>query len=123
LHLDKVKGNARSKTGDKGVITRFSRKPVKLRFMNAEVKSSIVDKRGNPFKKTWVVDGQVTSIDGEPELYKIYRVHEATTKKSKRNITLRKPPALPPSASGKRRSPSSRPQARDNQRLAKRSPR
>lgn len=83
LYLEQMRGNSRTNVGDRGVIERFSAKPVKLFFMSPAVKAEIVDKRRNPFRTTYIVDGEVSTARGQPALYKIYEVHEAITDKSK----------------------------------------
>lgn len=74
LQLHQMKGDIRAKTGDRGVIEKFSSKPVKLHFMTPEVKAAIVDQQDNPFRMAYVVDGEVGTIGGEPTLYKIYEI-------------------------------------------------
>ncbi|UWU86163.1 hypothetical protein N2605_06845 [Bradyrhizobium yuanmingense] len=80
LQLYQMKGDAKAKTGDRGVIEKFSKRPIKLRFMSPEVKAAIVDQQDNPFKMAYIVDGEMSTIRGEPALYKIYEVHDATEK-------------------------------------------
>jgi len=77
LRLHQMKGDITAKTGDRGIIEKFSRKPVKLHFMSPESKAAILDQQDNPFKMAYVVDGEVGTIDGVPSLYKIYEVHGA----------------------------------------------
>jgi hypothetical protein len=77
LKLHQMKNDPNSKTGDRGIIEKFSKKPVKLHFMNPSVKGAIVDQPENPFKMVYVVDGEVSTVDGQPGQYKIYNVHEA----------------------------------------------
>jgi hypothetical protein len=48
--------------------------------MNPQVKASIVDTSDNPFKMAYIVDGEVSTVKGEPALYKIFCVHEAIEK-------------------------------------------
>jgi hypothetical protein len=59
------------------MIERFYSKPVKLQFSTPEVKSEILDKPDNPFKMAYEVDGQVTTVEGKPTLYRITAVHDA----------------------------------------------
>src|SRR5262245_56411091 len=77
MYLQQMRGDAKSKAGDRGVIEKFSIKPVKLHFMTPEVKASVLDQHQNPFKMAYVIDGQVSTVKGEPALYKISTVHEA----------------------------------------------
>jgi hypothetical protein len=80
LQLHQMRGDAKAKQGDRGIIEKFSMKPVKLHFMTPEVKASILDKPDNPFKLAYLVDGEVSTIGGQPGLYKIYEVHDAIEK-------------------------------------------
>jgi hypothetical protein len=75
LYLHQVRDDPKSKAGDRGIIERFSPKPVKLHIMTAEAKAAILDEP-YPFKKAYVVDGQVSTVEGDPALYKIYIVHD-----------------------------------------------
>ena len=76
LYLEQMRGNSRSNVGDRGIIERYSPKPVKLYFMSPDVKAAIVDKPQNPFRTTYLVDGQVSTAKGDPALYKIFHVHD-----------------------------------------------
>ena len=58
-------------------IEKFSNRPVKLLFLTPEAKAAILDKPENPFKWAYVIDGEVSTVEGEPALYKIAAVHEA----------------------------------------------
>jgi hypothetical protein len=80
LQLHQMRGDIKAKTGDRGIIEKFSSKPVKLHFMTPEVKAAIVDQQDNPFRMAYVVDGEVGTIGGEPSLYKIQEVHDAIEK-------------------------------------------
>jgi hypothetical protein len=66
-----------SRRGDRGIIERFSTKPVRLEFMNDEAKQKVLDRDDNPFRLMFIVDGVVSTVDGKPALYKIYTVHDA----------------------------------------------
>jgi hypothetical protein len=75
-----MRGNIKAKTGDRGIIEKVSRRPVKFHFMTPEVKASIVDTPDNSFKMAYLVDGEIGKINGESGLYKIYEVHDAIDK-------------------------------------------
>lgn len=77
LYLEQMRGNRSSSVGDRGIIEKFSARPVKLHFMSEEVKAAILEKPQNPFLMDYVVDGVVSTARGQPALYKITRVHEA----------------------------------------------
>jgi hypothetical protein len=58
----RLKGLASSSArGDRGIIEKFSHKPVKLHFMSEEVKAAILEKSQNPFLMDYVVDGVVST--------------------------------------------------------------
>ncbi len=80
MYLQQIRGDLKSKVGDRGVIEKFSTKPVKLRFMTPDVKATILDKQENPFKMAYVVDGHMSTVDGKPALYKVTAVHDAFEK-------------------------------------------
>lgn len=75
LYLEQMRGDSRSRVGDRGIIEKYSSKPVKLHFMTPDVKAEIVDKPRNPFRVAYIVDGSVRTAKGEPALYKISGVH------------------------------------------------
>lgn len=77
LYLEQMRGNRSSSVGDRGIIEKFSTRPVKLHFMSEEVKAAILEKPQNPFLMNYVVDGVVSYARGQPGLYKITGVHEA----------------------------------------------
>jgi hypothetical protein len=97
LYLQQMRGDPNSKVGDRGVIERFSTKPVKLHFMTPEAKAAVLD-RPYPFKAAHVIDGQVSTVKGEPALYKVTNVHETLgavgkqkqAKKPTRRVTVRR---------------------------------
>jgi hypothetical protein len=76
LYLQQMRGDSKTSVGDRGVIEKFSMRPVKLHFMTPEVKAAILD-QPYPFKMAYVVDVQVSTVKGEPALYKVTKVHEA----------------------------------------------
>jgi hypothetical protein len=77
LYLRQVRDDASSRAGDRGVIEKFSPKPVKLLFLTPEAKRMILDQPDNPFRLAFIVDGEISRIGGEPAAYKIYAVHES----------------------------------------------
>ncbi len=77
LYLEQIRRGSATSVGDRGVIERFSVRPVKLLFMSEEVKAEIIDKPQNPFQMSYIVDGIVSTAHAEPALYKIIKVHEA----------------------------------------------
>lgn len=77
LYLEQIRRGTKTSTGDRGVIEKFSPRPVKLLFMTEEVKAAIIDKPQNPFQMSYIIDGEVSTARGEPALYKIAKVHES----------------------------------------------
>jgi hypothetical protein len=83
LHEDQVlywyqmRADTAEKPGDKAVIERFSRNPVKVRIASDEVKREMIDNQHNPFKRLFLVDVDVTEIDDKPVLYKILAVKDS----------------------------------------------
>ena len=72
FYMERATGNPASTTGDRGIIERFSRKSVKTRFANLENKQRMVDEA--LFRKVYVVDVDVQTVEGQPRLYTILRV-------------------------------------------------
>jgi hypothetical protein len=77
LYLSRASGDPTEKIGDRGIIEKFSARPIKLHFMSEAAKKAVVEVSGNPFKLAYLVDGEVSTVDGAPGLYKIYYVHES----------------------------------------------
>jgi len=76
LYLFQVRDDLKAPTGDKGIIERFSNRPVKLQFSSEEVKRAITDASENPFRVAFIVDGDVSTVEGKPALYRIHTVRE-----------------------------------------------
>jgi len=76
LILHQVRGDAKAKSGDKGIIESVSKTPVKLWFCSDEVKKEILDSAENPFQKVFVVDVEVKTADDKPALYKVLEVKD-----------------------------------------------
>ena len=77
LYWYQVRADLAAKPGDKAIIERFSRRPVKVRFSSDEVKQVMLDREDNPFHKVYVVDVDVTVLGGKPVLYKVLEVKDA----------------------------------------------
>lgn len=76
LYIHQARDALHSRTGDLGVIERFSDRPVKLRFLSEDAKRRIIDHPENPFKFAFLVDGRVSTVEGKPALYEIFAVHD-----------------------------------------------
>jgi hypothetical protein len=70
-----ARGQARAKSGDKGIIEAVSRKPVKVIFSDDGTKGQMLTEA--LFQKAYVVDVDVQTIGDEPRLYKIVRLVES----------------------------------------------
>ncbi len=66
-----VRDDGAAKPGDKAVIERFSPRPVRVRFASDAVKAAMIDTPDNPFKRLFVVDVDISFVDGKPVLYRI----------------------------------------------------
>jgi hypothetical protein len=76
LYLVQVRDDPKGQVGDRGVIEKFSDKPVKLQFMNETAKREVLESSENPFKLVFIVDGEVGYVGDRPAQYKINHVHE-----------------------------------------------
>lgn len=76
LYLVQVRDDPKGQVGDRGVVEKFSDKPVRLRFMNEEAKQRVLDAL-LPFKRVFLVDGEVGTAGDTPAVYKIHYVHES----------------------------------------------
>lgn len=78
LTLVQVSDDPKGQTGDCGVIERFSPKPLRLLFMNERAKRRILEDKKNPFKKVFLVDGEMSTAGGDrPAVYKIGHVRDS----------------------------------------------
>jgi hypothetical protein len=75
-----ARDDLKAKTGDKGVIDRLSKRPVKLLFASEEVKQSVLERKENIFRLLFVVDVRSHKLDDRTVAYTVYRVHEVFEK-------------------------------------------
>lgn len=66
-----------SKTGDKAKIESIGNLPVKVVFDNDAIKAAMLMEIPHPFKKAFVVDVAVETINDKPVLYRVLRLHES----------------------------------------------
>lgn len=83
LYWYQVRADLAEKPGDKAVIERFSKWPVKVRFYSDDVKRAMLDREENPFRKLYVVDVDVTELDGKPVLYRVSRSKTPSTERKR----------------------------------------
>jgi hypothetical protein len=76
LFFYQTRDDVKAQTGDKGVIERFSDKPVKLLFASEEVKRAVLEVEENIFRLVFIVDVRVHKVSGRVAAYTVYRVHE-----------------------------------------------
>jgi hypothetical protein len=74
LYWYQMRADHATKPGDKAVIERLTKRPVKVIFSSDQVKREMIDKPDNPFRKFYVVDVDVTEVGGKPVLYRILEV-------------------------------------------------
>jgi hypothetical protein len=65
-----------SKAGDKARIESLYKGDVKVRFANDLLKTQMLYDPPYPFKKAFVVDVSVETVDGKPVLYRVLRLHD-----------------------------------------------
>jgi hypothetical protein len=80
LILHQVRGDTKSKSGDKGIIESVLKTPVKLWFSSDEIKKAILEAADNPFQKIFLVDVEVKTADDKPALYKVLAVKDSFEK-------------------------------------------
>lgn len=76
LYWYQARGDAKSTSGDKGVVESISDTPVKVICANDHLKQQMILDRGNPFREAYIVDLAVETINGKPMLYKVLGLHE-----------------------------------------------
>jgi hypothetical protein len=76
LYWNQMRDDKAAKPGDKAVIERIWKNPVKVRITSDEIKRAMIDNPENPFRKFFVVDVDVTETQGRPVLYRILEVKD-----------------------------------------------
>jgi hypothetical protein len=81
LVLHQVRGDPKSKSGDRGIIESISKMPVRLWFTSEEIKKGILESPDNPFQREFIVDVEVKTVeDGKPALYKVLALKDSFEK-------------------------------------------
>lgn len=70
------------KTGDYGIVDRFSPKPRKLLFASEAIKVSVLHPDGNPFEKVFWVDGVVKTASGSIAGYLVQALTDVTDRET-----------------------------------------
>ena len=76
LYWFQVRAESTQNAGDRAIVERFSKRPVKVAFASEAVKQAMLEQVDNPFLKLYVVDVDVTEVGGKPVLYKILVVKD-----------------------------------------------
>jgi hypothetical protein len=76
LYFYQSRDDAKAKTGDKGIIERFSSKPVKVRFASDDIKRKILDMEENIFRRVFIVDVRVHKVGDRVAGYTLYNVRD-----------------------------------------------
>ena len=76
LYWHQARNDARSTTGDKGIIESISDMPVKVICMKDSLKTEMILDIQNPFKEAYIVDVAVETINGKPAVYKIMAMYD-----------------------------------------------
>ncbi len=63
------------RSGDRVVIESISTNPTKVEFSNAKIKAEILGIKENIFNKVFIVDVHVETVEGQPVLFKVQRLH------------------------------------------------
>lgn len=73
LRIWQSRNQTHGTAGDMGIIETVSPTPVKLIFLRLEDKQTVLD---NPFGKFFIADIEVDTIEYEPRLYRVKKIHE-----------------------------------------------
>lgn len=77
MYWAQARNNTNNKSGDKARIESIFDGDVKVRFATELLKKQMLHDEPFPFKKAFVVDVAVETIQDKPVLYKVLRLHEA----------------------------------------------
>lgn len=80
FYWDSAKYEETSKAIDKGFIDSISSKPLKVIFNAQDTKSKMLDISENPFHFAFLVDVEVLTVQNQPAVYKILRLHQVIPK-------------------------------------------
>jgi hypothetical protein len=94
LYWYQARNDQRSQTGDRAIIESISDAPVKTIFISEGTKGKMLLGSNNPFKRAFVVDVMVETIDGKPALYRITDVHDSIPKPQIAGTTTKTPKLL-----------------------------
>ena len=75
LYFSQVRDSS-GNVGDRAVIDRFARTPKKVIYVDPAFKSSVIESEGNIFNYGFLVDVEVSTVNGKVAAYKVLRFHE-----------------------------------------------
>jgi hypothetical protein len=76
MYLHQARNDPKSTVGDRAIIETLTDVPVKIVFASEQLKAEVIHGSENPFRKAFVVDVEVGTVNGRPALYKIVAVHD-----------------------------------------------
>lgn len=77
MHWAQARNSLNNQTGDKARIESLYRGDVKVRFANDGLKQQMLLSEPYPFKKAYVVDIAVETVNDKPVLYRVLNFHES----------------------------------------------
>lgn len=76
MYLYQARNDLASQAGDRTIIESISTSAIKTIFLNDRIKSKILHDEPNPFKKGFIVDVSVETIQGIPKVYKVIDLYD-----------------------------------------------
>jgi hypothetical protein len=76
LRWYQTRNDAKSKIGDKGIVESITGRPVKTIFSGDSLKNQMLQMDDNFYRRAFLVDIQIDTINGRPALYKIIAIHD-----------------------------------------------
>lgn len=76
LYWYQARNDAKSASGDKGIIESISHLPVKVICATDSIKMDMILDKENPFKEAYIVDVAIETINDKPMVYKVITVHD-----------------------------------------------
>lgn len=80
LHWYQARNDRTSNRGDRAIIESIHAGPVKAIFVSESIKGKMLLTAENPFKKAFLADVSVETVDGKPVLYRILDIHQSFPK-------------------------------------------
>lgn len=80
FYWDSAKYDEKSKSVDRGFVDSLYPTSLRVVFENQEIKKQMLDMEDNPFHFLFIVDLEVMTVQKQPTMYKILRLHEVVPK-------------------------------------------